>query len=541
MARRRMNIQENWLDRVYKFVAPVKAAERYKARMTLALASSYTGASRTRRSLSEFMPGSGDADSDLLYDLPLLRQRSRDLARNNPLSLGAINTVCTNVVGTGLKLQAHIDRDFLGMTDEQADAWESNVEREFRLWANSSDCDASRTLNFATIQELVFRSTLENGDCFVTMPYIDRATSPYALTLQIIEADRVCNKDNVPDDDSLVAGVKKDLYGAPLEYHILKGHPGNLLSTQNRDWLVVPAFGNRTGRRNVIHLYKMLRPGQTRGAPYLAPVIESLKQLSNYTDAEIMAAVISSYFTVFVKTPSGDADLAPMQPTHEVGGSSSDGDYKLGNGAIIGLAEGEDISTANPGRPNAQFDPFVQAVLRQIGVALELPFEVLIKHFTASYSAARAALLEAWRFFMAKREWLAQNFCQVVYEAWLTEAVLLGRIDAPGFIGGDAAIRAAFLGTEWTGPAPGQIDPLKEIQAARERIDLGVSTRSRETASLTGEDWEKTHKQSVKEKRMREADGLAGAPLEQQPNNFNPSPADKKLQDDEAEKDKENS
>jgi lambda family phage portal protein len=524
MAKRPITIQENWLDKVYKFVAPVKAAERYKARVTLALAGSYTGASRTRRSLSEFLPGGGDADSDLLNELPLLRQRSRDLARNNPLSLGAINTVCTNVVGTGLKLQAHIDREFLGLADEEADAWESNVEREFRLWADSSNCDASRTLNFATIQELVFRSSLENGDCFILMPYIERATSPYTLTLQIIEADRVCNKDNIADSDDLVAGVKKDTYGAPTEYHILKGHPGNLFSMQSWEWQVVPAFGNRTGRRNVIHLYKMLRPGQTRGVPYLAPVIESLKQLGNYTDAEIMAAVISSYFTVFVKTPQGDSDLAPMQPSFEVGGNAADDDYKLGNGAIIGLAEGEDISTANPGRPNAAFDPFVQAVLRQIGVALELPFEVLIKHFTASYSAARAALLEAWRFFYVKREWLAENFCQLVYETWLTEAVLLGRIDAPGFIGGDAAIRAAYLGTEWTGPAPGQIDPLKEIQAARERITLGVSTLSRETAALTGEDWEKIHKQAVKEKRMREADGLSGVPLDAEGKDPNQDP-----------------
>ncbi|MDX1901880.1 MAG: phage portal protein [Gammaproteobacteria bacterium] len=524
MVKRPVKVQENWIDKAYRYVAPIKAAERYKARMTLALAGSYNGASRTRRSLADYLPTGGDADTDLMFDLPLLRKRSRDLARNNPLSLGAINTVCTNVVGTGLKLQARIDRDFLGMSDEEADQWESNVEREFRLWAESADCDAGRTLNFAGIQELVFRSTLENGDCFVLMPFITRGNNPYSLCLQIIEADRVCNQNKMADSDTLVGGVRKDQYGAPIEYHILKGHPGNIYSVKNLEWLVVPAFGGLTGRRNVIHLYKMLRPGQTRGVPYLAPVIESLKQLGNYTDAEVMAAVISSYFTVFIKSPQGDTDLAPMQPISEVGGSQGDSDYKLASGAIVGLAEGEDISTANPGRPNAQFDPFVQAVLRQIGVALELPFEILIKHFTASYSAARAALLEAWRFFTAKREWLAQNFCQVAYEAWLTEAIATGRINAPGFIGGDPAIRNAYTGTEWTGPAPGQIDPLKEIQAAKERVDLGVSTLSRETAALTGEDWQKTHQQSVKEHKMREEAGLL---LQNNPNNSFPSSADK--------------
>ena len=101
----------------------------------------------------------------------LLRQRSRDLIRNNPFALGALNTVCTNVVGTGLKLQARIDREFLQLSDDVADELESNIEREFRLWANSTNCDVTQTLNFAGLQELAFRSTLENGDCFILLSY----------------------------------------------------------------------------------------------------------------------------------------------------------------------------------------------------------------------------------------------------------------------------------------------------------------------------------------------------------------------------------
>jgi capsid protein len=62
----------------------------------------------------------------------------------------------------------------------------------------------------------------------------------------------------------------------------------------------------------------------------------------------------------------------------------------------------------------------------------------------------------AWRFFTAKREWLAQYFCQPIYESWLIEAVSSGRIQAPGFIDGDPAIRAAYSGTHWIGAAPGQ-------------------------------------------------------------------------------------
>jgi lambda family phage portal protein len=502
------SVRLNFIDRAFEYIAPIKAAERFKARQTLALANAYTGASRSRRSMSEWTTGGGDADSDTLYDLPMLRQRSRDLIRNNCISLGAVSTVCTNVVGTGIKLQSRIDRKFLNLADDVADEWEANVEREFSLWADTPECDAARTLNFDSIQELLFRSVLENGDAFVLMPYIDRPTCPYSLKLQLVEADRITNKDDIRDTQFLSGGIKKDLYGAPLEYHVLTTHPGNAPTIGKKEWTILPAFGSKTGRRNVLHLFRSLRIGQSRGVPYLAPVIETIKQLGTYSEAEAMAAVISSMFTVFVKTPDGDAELAGMEPGI---GNTSDADYKMGAGAIIGLAEGEDITIANPGRPNIAFDPFVQALMRQIGVALELPFEVLIKHFTASYSAARAALLEAWRFFMARRAWLSKNFCQHVYEAWLTEAVALGRINAPGFLSDDPAIRAAYLSCEWIGPAAGQIDPLKEIQAAKERVDLGVSTLSRETSALTGEDWETTHTQRVKEVKLRNQDGLTQA------------------------------
>ena len=168
----------------------------------------------------------------------------------------------------------------------------------------------------------------------------------------------------------------------------------------------------------------------------------------------------------------------------------------------------KDISVADPKRPNTAFDPFVLAILRQTGVALELPFEVLVKHFTASYSAARAALLEAWKFFMTRRYWLSVNFCQPVYEAWMAEAVATGRISAPGFFD-DPLIRRAYCGSEWVGPAKGMIDERAEVEAAQWRVEMGISTLAEETAALTGGDWEKKHVQSAKEFRMRKEAGLS--------------------------------
>ena len=502
-----ITVRENMVDQVVRYFNPVKGQQRFNSRVSLALAGSYVGARYDRRPTSQWSVGRSDPDGATLADLPTLRNRSSDLIRNNPLALGALNTVCTSVVGTGLKFHSRIDDKALGMTEDEARAWETNTEREFRLHFESQECDAARTLRFSEMQELAFRSAFEKGDVFALLPHIKRNGSPYNLKIQLVEAERVSNEGNKPNSDRIAGGIEKDQYGAPVRYFILKQHPGKIFGRKAREWMKIPAFGTKTGRRNVIHLIRTLRPGQSRGVPYLAPVIEPLKQLDRYTEAELMAAVVSGMFTVFIKTPSGEPGLAPFSPDSETGGTASDEDYKLANGAIVDLAEGEDISTANPGRPNTAFDPFIMAIIRQIGVALELPFEIMIKHFTKSYSAARAAMLEAWKFFSARRKWLADNFCQLVLEAWMDEAVSSGRIYAPGYFT-DHIIRKAYLGSEWTGPTKGMIDEEKEIKAAKMRVDIGVSTLAEETAQLTGGDFEKKHPQRAKEHAMRKEAGL---------------------------------
>ncbi len=504
-------ITPNLIDKVVEYLDPVRGARRMQSRVMMALAGSYIGASMGRRQTSQWATIQKDADSDILLELQKLRDRSRDLVRNNAMATGAVNTTVTNVVGTGLDLHSRLDRDILNMTDDQADAWESRTEREWKLFFESTECDATRILNGHAITELVFRQTLENGDVFINLPRFERGATPYNLRMQVIEADRVCNEKNVPDKIGLAGGIEKSERGEPVAYWIMDQHPGSLLyNLKNRSWTPIPAFGEKTGLRNILHLYKVLRPGQSRGVPFLAPVIESLKQLDRYTEAEIMAAVISSMFTVFIKSSSGDVGFAPMLPTKETGGTTSDEDYKLSAGGIVSLAQNEDVEFADPSRPNSQFDPFFVSIVRQIGVALEIPFEVLIKHFTASYSAARAALLQAWQFFMSRRFWLISTFLKPLYEIWLYEAVAAGRISAPGFFA-DPLLRMAYSGSQWIGPAQGQIDPTKEVAAAESRLFLALSTRAEETSALTGGDFERNMRQIVKEKKMLDEAGIPWA------------------------------
>lgn len=456
---------------------------------------------------------SGSADSDTLPDLPTIRKQSRDLCRNDPLAVGAVNGVVTSVVGTGIVPQSNVDAEFLGLTQEAAEEWQRKAERLFAHVADRTWFDAERRQTFWQQQQTVYRSRLESGDVFAIRRIIPRPGKMLGLSVQIIEADRVQTPADKIGSSNIRGGIELDNDGAPFQYWILQQHPGERMggfaSTDFTQW---PAFDG-AGNPVVLPIMNITRPSQTRGVPYLAPVIETLKQLSRYSEAEITAAVISSLFAVFVKSPSptaGPLTAAPMSIPGAIGPAKPPAGngplQKMQSGMIIDLAPGEEIQVADAVRPNTAFDPFVQAVLRQIGTALELPFEVLIKHFTASYSAARAALLEAWKFYRKERAHLVATYCQPVWEWVIYEAVARGQLEAPGFFD-DPLKREAYLRCDWVGEEQGQIDPLKEANAAAEWNKLGVWSLSKISAQQ-GLDYAQTHKQLVKEKAMREADGL---------------------------------
>lgn len=458
-----------------------------------ALSGGYDGASKRRRSMRDWRAAGSDADSALLDDLGTLRDRSSDLIRNNPLAGGAISTKNTSVIGSGLWMKSAVNREYLGLSEEQAEAFESQVEFEFSVLSKNIGIAGQ---SFADLQSTAYRSHLEKGDVLAVLTNSDRKNHPYQLAVQLIESERLCNKDFARDSKNHRAGIIRSNKGMPTKYQILTVHPGSD-RLRKREWIELDAF-NENGHPNVLHLFKELRPGQTRGVPDLAPVIEPLKQLGKYTEAELMAAVISGMFTVFIKTEGDD------MPSSK---SASDIDLKMGSGTIVGLDVNESIETATPGRPNAGFDAFFMAIVREIGVGLELPFEILIKHFSSSYSASRAAMLEAWRYFLKERKWFADKFCQPIYEAFVDEGVAMGRFYAPGYFS-DPFIRAAYLGARWNGPPRGHIDELKEAKAAEIYNKLGAKPLEEITMEVTGGDWERNHRQLTKEKRLRDRDGL---------------------------------
>lgn len=459
---------------------------------------SEAGASHTRKALKGMRPNSGSPAEDINENLLTLRQRSRMLYMGAPVATSAIRTNRTNVVGNGLQLKSTIDYTTLGMTQEQAEEWQRRTEAEFRLWAaNKRTCDATGMNDFYGLQQLALVSWLTSGDVLGLVKFAERdPLRPYGLRIHLIEADRCrCpitsgtfqSTASVKLENGYIHdGVEIDKTGAVVAYHIANTYPYETTATKT-EFVRIPAYGKETGLPNVLHIMDSERPEQYRGVPYLSQVMEPLLQLRRYTEAEIMAALVQSFFTAFVKTDTGSTEM----PFNEVPQPEYDRDpsaYEMGPGTINMLEPGEDITFGSPTHPNTGFDAFSRSLCEQIGAALEVPADLLLKAFNASYSASRGALLEAWKAFRMRRTWLTNDFCRPVYEVWMTEAVALGRIQAPGFFT-DPIMRQAYLGSEWIGPAAGQLDPTKEVQAAVAAIDNGLSTREAEAIKLNGSEY----------------------------------------------------
>lgn len=500
--------QQNMLDKVIAYVAPKVAVQRMAQRAHLALSGGYTGAKIDRASLNRWMPTAGSANADIIRDLPMLRARSRDQMRNAPVALGALNTTVSHVVGTGLAYTPAIDGEFLGLSADEVEAWSADTKRRFDAWANSLDCDVARRLNFYGIQNLSVRTMLESGDAICLTPRIARAGASAKLALQLIEADRVCNPNKGIDTPTLVDGMELDpVTGETVACHVARKHPGDPLGGSNT-WDRVVVRGSSTGRRNVLHIFEPLRPGQVRGVPMIAPILEPLKQLARWTDAELNAAVVTSMFSVFIKMdPDAFDEMFDDDAKGAIIEKASSWSGEMESGKAVNLLPGEEIQTSTPGRPNPAFDPFWAAMVRQIGMALEMPYEVLTMHFQSSYSAARAALLMAWKGFRSRRDKLATYLCQPVFELWLADEVAEGRISAPGFFKSEI-VRAAWCSAVWTGDGPGSIDPQKEVDAAQKRVDLGISTKDAESIAYDGVAWRPKHIQRVKEINAEKAAGI---------------------------------
>lgn len=508
------------LDRAIGYVSPAHAVRRIQARTLLNLAGQYVGGRSDRRATQGWMPTIGSPDGDVGKPTTL-RARSRDLARNAPIATGIIRILSENVVGWGLEPQPRLDREILRLSDEAARSWERMAKRLWWSWSLFPCSDHADRLPFPRQLELIGKSEDLSGDVWVIRHFDERRRRRtgglFATRIQVLEADRVSNPDGKSDSEELVDGVQLNpRTGERLGIWVSARHPGEHLGTPLGPWTWIPMRGTASGSPQVLHVMDTQgRPGLTRGVTLLAPVIETLRQVSQLSDAQLTLTLVSTLFSAFIETTgeagsglSGIPGLVGAQPSGAT--LEQKNQIKLAPAGVWELNPGEKITFADPPHPNADFAGFFDSFITLIAIGVGIPEEVIRKRFTASFSASKGALQEFWRSVRTRRQRLIESVADPAY-AWIVEeAVLRGYLDAPGFFD-DPLLRMAYTTATWTGPSPGHLNPLQEANAMRVRMETRVTTLEEEIAQYSGRDWEETLQQAANEQRTLRDLGLTAS------------------------------
>jgi lambda family phage portal protein len=446
---------------------------------------------------------SGSADYDLLPDLAILRERSRELLRNDPHAASIVGSLVDNVTGTGIKPQSVIDAVALGISPEEATKIQKACERAWHRWAPHADI--SRRMNFYDIQRAVMRSIVVNGESVVMPVRVDRTGAPYALALEVIEPDRLEAPGQMDQPNGRFnrrSGVELGKYGQPVGYWIRVSHPGDGTyerhsDSRHRRISAVDGEGNK----QILHLMNNTRPGQTRGEPMLAPALSTFRDLGSWNEAVLVRERISACHSMFIS--KDDPYTTAVNRADDT--VNTQRLQEIEPGMISYLAPGESVSFGNPGGGNsANYDQFVMRHLRSIGAALGLPYELVSKDFSqTNYSSARAALLEARRVFNRWQKYLIEHLCTQAYAMVIEEAWLRGEIPFSEF----EKHREVITQSRWVPPTFGWVDPRKEVEAATIAIQTGLSSLAIEAAAQ-GRDWEQVLEQQAREQQLRQELGL---------------------------------
>jgi lambda family phage portal protein len=434
------------LDRAIGYLAPHVALRRARQRAAIALLSrSYEGARLGRRTDGWIVAGTG-ANAEIGSALVRLRDRSRDLVRNNPYAAKAAQAVVSNLIGTGIMPRA---RAHDAAINEVAD----------RLWAGFAEtCDADGLTDFYGLQALIVRAMVESGECLIRIRNRQREDGlPVPLQLQLLEPDHLdtARTGEAAGGGFIVQGVEFDALGRRRAYWLFPVHPGEVAMVRR-----VALASQPVPTDNVLHLFDRLRPGQVRGVPWFAPIILKLRDLDDYDDAELVRKKIEACFAAFV-TGSEEEETLGSTSTDAAGHRIE----SFEPGMIEYLAPGKDVKFASPAHAGG-YGEYMRVQLHAIAAGVGLTYELLTGDLSqVNYSSIRAGLLE-FRRRMEALQWqlLVPGLCRPVWQRFVATSQAIG------------ALPEGAIDAEWTAPRFEAVDPLKDIQADILAVRAGLMT-----------------------------------------------------------------
>lgn len=463
-------------------------------------------AASSKNGMRNWNPSMGSADSDFNYEADVIRGRARDADRNQPLGNATVSTMVYNVVGKGLTPIPDPNYRALGKSKEWADEWKIIVQAEAESYFNSTDVDATGMDDFGHMTAQVFQSDLVNGG-IIEIPLWREDIAPhratdYRTTMQLVEIDRLCNPNDEMDSEFMRKGVEIDKNGEPVAYHILKTHPGDIFlgsTAFNREWERIPAW-TPWGRQRVLHVFNRERVGANRGEPLLSGVLSEYKDIDTAMKAELDAVVANAFVALVAESP------IPGDMIKEIFGTVDNymalrGQFKARPkpGMIAGLFPGDKLSSFTSSRPNVNFGPFIDYLARGSAAATGQPLEMVRREYAKmNYSSMRGMMVDAARTYSTFGSRLKRRHCTPIYQLWFEDAVDLGRVPDVD-LNGLYENWSAWTGVDWMGEGEGWVDPVKEADAAHNRVVYGFSSLKDENASK-GKDWRKVADQRATER-----------------------------------------
>ncbi len=426
--------------------------------------------------------------------------RANDIAANNAHGASLIDSIAVNTVGTGIWPQSKPNYKRLGITEEQAQEVAEQMEWEFEQFAATADATApnaaTATCNFYGIQFQNIYSLLVNGE-FINLPLmLNDPDRRYSLALQAIDPVRLRTPASLVGNANVRDGIRLGTNQRPSGYFIADPEDGRFTTTldlrQFRE--ISPAAGYRP---NIFHRFIKKNPEQVRGVSILAPAMKFFRDMADYMDFELVGAIVASSFPVWIEKNNPFDATAGGLP----GADPADPNYyrELSPGGIYYGNSGEKPHIMSGNRPDQSFAVFLETILRAVGAAAGMPYEVVAKDFSkTNYSSARAALEEAWRVFSQYQDWLVTYFCQVIYGMVFEEAFLRGYIKLPKGAPDFYAARAEWTAATWIVPERTQLDPVKEMSAAIMGLNSNLVTAA-DIAAKRGKDWEAQYQQRGRE------------------------------------------
>jgi lambda family phage portal protein len=446
-----------WLERMLSPIAPGWAARRLADRASFELAARAYDAARSTRATRNWIAGSNSAQEEIRPALQALRNRSRDLCRNNPWGIKVRRQLPAHLVGTGVTPRA---------TGDSAERTRRRALDAWRAWSEATDIEVG--VGFEGQQALIAGTIVESGEALLVWTADSRA--PGGWTTKVLEPDYLdehFNETSRNGSGRIVNGIEFDAAGRRVAYHFWREHPG--------DYLLGGMPGTdriRVRAEFVDHIYEVLRPGQVRGVPWLAASALRLRGLDDYLDSERWRKKVTAAFGVFLLTPNAPA-MSPMgaQSTETTSDGRSRGIETIAPGTIKRLKPGEDVKFAQP-PADSGLTEYIKAELLAIAAGVGVPYAEMTGDLSnANYGSMRAgkvefwALLDAWQWLMLKPMLLSR--------AW-------SRVQATAGVAG--------MPCAWTFPKRTWVDPLKDAQAEILAIRAGL-TSQQDAIAARGEDW----------------------------------------------------